>query len=144
MLKAREAVMAQMKRWAEKVAANIKPAEDHAEAVLHAQVREKIGNMKEGRIAFLQKHGTDPTVASALLAAPAFLSGLSEAELALLRTEVEKKYLSPEISRGQGQSRRGVTGNRTQPPRRASHDQARRWLGEANRAEMAMPAAKVA
>lgn len=101
-LKAREAVAAQMKRWAEKVAVHVKPAQDHAEAVLHAQIREKVGNLKEGRLTFLQKHASDPTVASALLEAPPFLSNLSEAELAQLRIEVEKKYLSPEIVEAKG------------------------------------------
>ena len=96
--KAREAVAAQMQRWADKVSANVKPAADQAEAVLHAQIREKVANLKEGRLGFLQKHCADPTVASALLEAPAFLSNLSESELALLRSEVEKKYLSPEIT----------------------------------------------
>lgn len=95
--KARESVAAQMQKWADKISANIKPAADQSEAVLHAQIREKVSNLKEGRMAFLQKHGTDPAVASALLEAPPFLSNLSEPELALLRIEVEKKYLSPEI-----------------------------------------------
>ena len=71
--KAREAVAAQMQRWADKVSANVKPAADQAEAVLHAQIREKVANLKEGRLGFLQKHCADPTVASALLEAPAFL-----------------------------------------------------------------------
>ena len=81
-LKAREAVMDQMKRWAVKVSTHIKPAEDHVVAVLHAQCREKISGMKEGRVKFLQQYATDPVVASALLEAPPFLSGLSEGELA--------------------------------------------------------------
>ena len=42
-------------KWAEKVSANIKPAEDHVEAVLHAQFREKVANLKEGRVSFLQQ-----------------------------------------------------------------------------------------
>ena len=95
--KARDAVAAQMKRWQDKITAHVKPAADQAEAVLHSQVREKISHLKEGRLAFLQKHGADPVVASALLEAPPFLCNLSEPELALLRSEVEKKYLTPEI-----------------------------------------------
>ena len=102
LLRARSTVMDQMQRWAAKVSTNIKPAEDHATAVLHAQCREKIASLKEGRIAFLQKHGTDPTVASALLEAPPFLSGLSEGELAMVRDAVEKKFLSPEIVEAKG------------------------------------------
>ena len=97
LVKAREAVEAQMKKWSDKIAANVKPAADHVEALLHAQIREKVAGLDKDRFAFLQKHGTEPTVASALLEAPAFLSNLSEAELTLLRTEVEKKFLSAEI-----------------------------------------------
>jgi hypothetical protein len=36
-------------------------------------------------------------VASALLTAPGFLSGLSEAEIGMVRSKVEKDALSPEI-----------------------------------------------
>ena len=104
LVKAREAVMAQMKKWAEKVAVHVKPAADHAEAIMHAQIRAKIADMKENRFAFLQKHAAaDPQIAAALLSAPPFLSGLSESELALLRNEVEKKYLGPEVSEAKGQ-----------------------------------------
>ena len=95
--KAREAVAAQMLRWQEKVAVHVKPPSDHVEAVMFAQVRERFGGMKEGRIAFLQEHAAEPTIAAALLSAPPFLSNLSEAELALLHNEIEKKFLTPEI-----------------------------------------------
>ena len=70
---------------------------------MHAQIRAKIADMKENRFGFLQKHAAaDPQIAAALLSAPPFLSGLSESELALLRTEVEKKYLGPEVSEAKG------------------------------------------
>jgi hypothetical protein len=49
------------------------------------------------RMSFLEKRGDDPVVASALLEAPAFLSGLSDAEITLVRHKIEKKHLSPEI-----------------------------------------------
>ena len=95
--KARELAEQQLQRWASKLAAHVKPPADHAEAVLHAQVREKVAGLKEGRLAFLKQHAADPVVAAALLSAPAFLSGLSETELTLLRGEVEKKWLSAEV-----------------------------------------------
>ena len=101
-LKAREAVMAQMKRWAEKVSTHIKPAEDHVTAVLHAQIRERLSSLKENRVGFLKQNATDPVVASALLEAPPFLSGLSEGELAMVRDAVERKFLSPEIVEAKG------------------------------------------
>jgi hypothetical protein len=50
-----------------------------------------------GRLSFLEKHASDKMVASALLTAPGFLSGLSEAEIGMVRSKVEKDALSPEI-----------------------------------------------
>ena len=101
-LKARSLVLDQMKRWAEKVSTHIKPAEDHVTAVLHAQIRERLSSLKENRVGFLKQHATDPVIASALLEAPAFLSGLSEGELAMVRDAVEKKFLSPAIVEAKG------------------------------------------
>ena len=46
---------------------------------------------------FLEKNATDPVVAAALLTAPPFLSGLSDAELALVKHKVEQ-HVSPEIA----------------------------------------------
>ena len=46
---------------------------------------------------FLEKHATDPVVASALLTAPPFLSGLSDAEMALVKHKVEQ-HISPDIA----------------------------------------------
>ena len=100
--KAREAVEAQMRRWAAKVSTHIKPAEDHVTAVLHAQCREKIASLKENRLTFLKKHASDPVIASALLEAPAFLSGLSDGELAMVRDVVERAFLSAEIVEAKG------------------------------------------
>jgi hypothetical protein len=46
-------------------------------------------------LGFLKQHATE--IGSALLEAPPFLSNLSDAEVALLRTEIEKQHLSPQI-----------------------------------------------
>jgi hypothetical protein len=46
---------------------------------------------------FLEQHGADPTLASAVLSAPAFLSGLTEGELAFVRSKVEQRALPPEV-----------------------------------------------
>ena len=96
-VRAREAVELQMRKWADRIAANVKPPADHVEAVLFAQVRAKVADMKENRVGFLKQHADDPVVASSLLTAPPFLSGLSDGELAMVRDVVERKFLSPEI-----------------------------------------------
>ena len=86
-----------MKRWSDKIAAAVKPPADHVEAVMFAQVREKVAGLDKDRFSFLKAHGAEPTVAAALLSAPPFLSNLSEAELTLLRNEIERKYLGQEV-----------------------------------------------
>ena len=96
---ARERVRAQMDRWAQKIAASVKPPESQAEVQVHAEIRQKVAEMKDAssRLTFLKQHGTEPVTAAALLSVPGYLANLSEPELALLRTEVEKRYLTPEI-----------------------------------------------
>ena len=97
--KARDAVERQMQRWSSEIAAVVKPAKDEVEASLHAEVRRFVLDLKDprARMSFLEQRGSDPAVASALLEAPAFLSALSDSEIALIRAKVEQKYLSPEI-----------------------------------------------
>ena len=97
--KARESVARQMQRWNEKVTSVVKPFQTEAEALLHGEIRRHVASLKDERerMAFLEKNGADARVASALLEAPAFLSGIGNAELALIKAKVEKQCLSPEI-----------------------------------------------
>ena len=53
--------------------------------------------MKNGKMGFLEKNAADPVVASAILTAPSFLSGLSDVELAVVKHKVEQ-HVSPEIA----------------------------------------------
>jgi hypothetical protein len=46
---------------------------------------------------FLEKHGSDIAVASSLFEAPAFLSGVTDAELALVRHKIEAAHLPAEV-----------------------------------------------
>ena len=96
--KARETATAQLEKWASKLAAHIKAPEDHSQAVMAAQIRQRVSDMKEGRMEFLRTQAAaDPSICGALLSGPAFLSNLSEVEQRLLLHEVEQKYLPPEI-----------------------------------------------
>jgi len=47
-------------------------------------------------MAWLDKHGSDSMVASALLTAPACVSGMSDIEISFLRKKVEQ-HIAPEI-----------------------------------------------
>lgn len=95
--RAREAVAYVMDQWKAKMGTVVKPPSNIAEATVHAQIRDRCTDMKDGRMGFLEKNATDPVVAAALLTAPPFLSGLSDAELALVRHKVEQ-HVSPEIA----------------------------------------------
>jgi hypothetical protein len=97
--KARESYDAVMAKWGNMVASILKPAKDHNEAVMHAQIRDRLFNLKDQRerMLWLERNVGDPVAASALLTAPAFLSGLSDVELALVRSKVEALALTPEI-----------------------------------------------
>ena len=95
---ARSAVAHMQEKWANKIGDIIKSAEDIGTATTYAQIRERVADVKENRLAFLEKHASDPVVASALLTAPPFLSNLSEAEITLVKHKIEKAAISPEVA----------------------------------------------
>lgn len=76
-----------------------KPASNIAEATVHAQIRDRLAALEKDRMAFLEKNAGDPVVASAILTAPSFLSGLNDGELAPVKHKVER-HISPEIAEG--------------------------------------------
>ena len=88
-----------MDKWEAKVAAAVKPAANESEAVLHGEIRRHVASLKgeRERMTFVEKHGADPRVASALLEAPQFLSGIGNAEIALVKNRIEANVLDPEI-----------------------------------------------
>ena len=81
----------------QKVGLTVKAASNIHEATVHAQIRDRLAAMKDGRMGFLEKNAADPMVAAAILTAPTFLSGLNDAELALVKHKVEQ-HVSPEIA----------------------------------------------
>ena len=80
--------------------------------------RDRVANMsKEDQFTFLQKQGDDLLVASALLTAPPFISGLSEAEAALIRSKdrsgsrcAPKDPGAEDRDQGHGLGRAGLVG----------------------------------
>lgn len=95
--RARGTVAQVVEQWVEKVGLTVKVASNIHEATVHTQIRDRLAAMKDGRMGFLEKNAGDPIVASAILTAPAFLSGLSDAELAMVKHKVEQ-HVSPEIA----------------------------------------------
>ena len=68
-----------------------------AEAVLQSEIRAHLAAMNGNKVSFIDQHAADQRVASAVLGAPAFLSGLTEAELAIVHQRVEQ-HVSPEVA----------------------------------------------
>jgi len=97
--RAQESVASVMSMWEAKVAEGVKPASDAHEAGIYTQIREKLARMKDmkERMVFLEQHGADPTLASAVLSAPAFLSDLTERELTFVRFKLEQRALPPGV-----------------------------------------------
>ena len=81
--------------WQEKLGVAIKPPANSAEAVVYAQVRDCVAAV-EGKMSWLQKNGKDPVVASAILSAPGFVSGLGDTEIAFVKDQLEQ-HLAPQI-----------------------------------------------
>jgi hypothetical protein len=57
---------------------------------LHAQIRDRLFNMRDGRISWIQKN-IDDTLIAAVLTAPAYVSGLSEAEYQFVELQLERR-----------------------------------------------------
>jgi hypothetical protein len=90
-------VARQVEKWAEKTGLGVKPPSNTAEAMVQCEIRGHLATMKGRKIGFLEKHATDPRVASAILGAPPFLSGLTDAEVALVQPRIEQ-HVAPEIA----------------------------------------------
>ena len=107
--KARASVSYMQARWAAKVDEIIAPATDLHGVTLHSQIRDRVAGMsREDRFKFLQQHGDDVLVASALLTAPSWISNLSESELALIRSKLEKAALTPEVLEAKTQTAKAL------------------------------------
>jgi hypothetical protein len=66
-------------KYQDKIDSNIKrPTNPHEEAV-HAQIRDRLFNMRDGRMSWLEKN-IDDTLIGAVSTAPGYVSGLTEAE----------------------------------------------------------------
>ena len=91
----RETIDHVLQKWQHQIDDNIKrPANAHEEAV-HAQIRDRLYAMKGDRMSWLEKN-IDDALISAVLTAPSYLTGLSDAEYQFVKSQLEKK-VAPEI-----------------------------------------------
>jgi hypothetical protein len=93
--RAHETIAQVTQRWQDRIDVNIKrPTNPHEEAV-QAQIRDRLFNMGDGRMSWLEKN-IDDTLISAVVAAPAYVSGLTEAEYQFVKLQLER-HAPPEI-----------------------------------------------
>lgn len=90
-----EGVERQLAKWQEMVGMSIKPASNIAEASIHAQIRDRLHAAKN-KMSFVEQYAADPVVASAIMTAPLCLSGLSDAEVAMVKKKIES-HVDPRI-----------------------------------------------
>jgi hypothetical protein len=94
--KARSAVEDQFKRWDKDLGLMPKPPESVGDAMVHCEIRAHLASLKSGdRLAFIDAHASE--VGVAVLSAPAFLSGLTPAELGIVKQRIEAR-INPELA----------------------------------------------
>jgi hypothetical protein len=101
-----EGVDRQLAVWQGMTGATIKPAANIAEASIHAQIRDRLHATKD-KMSFVEKYAGDPVVASAIMTAPLCLSGLSDAEVAMVRKKIES-HVDPRIIEAREQTTKAL------------------------------------
>ena len=94
---ARDSVERQISKWDEQSGLAVKPPSTIAESVQQSEIRAHISAMKDNRVSFVEKHAHDPRVVAAVLGAPAFLSGLTDADINIVKAQIAKR-LAPKIA----------------------------------------------
>ncbi len=88
---AKETSGRQLAKWRTEFEAHLKQATTTHEAAVYSELWNRCYKMQGAeRLAWLNKHATDPTFASALLTAPTAVTGLKSEELHFLREQYEK------------------------------------------------------
>ena len=90
--RAREAAERVLQKYETQINSNLKPATNSQSVGVHAQIRGQLLATKDprDRMSFFGRNGNDLTLISAALSAPAYVSGRSDAEIALLRKNLEQ------------------------------------------------------
>jgi hypothetical protein len=96
--RAREAAEQVLRKYELQINSNLRTANDPQSISIQAEIRRQLLALKDPkeRMAFLGRNGNDLTLISAALSVPPYLSGLSDAEEALLQKNLEQ-HASPEI-----------------------------------------------
>ena len=94
---ARKSVEHQITKWDDEIGLTPQIPASIGESVQLSEIRSYISVMKGNRVDFVAKHASDPRVVAAVLGAPAFLSGLIDADINIVRSQVAKR-VAPEIA----------------------------------------------
>jgi hypothetical protein len=95
--KARESVQRQVAKWDAQAGLTPKAAATPEEGALLSEIRQHVASLKgPGRVNFIVQNAHDPRVVQSVLGAPAFLSGLSDADVGVVKDQVVKRN-APEI-----------------------------------------------
>jgi hypothetical protein len=87
------------------------------DALIQAEIRSHLGALRPGdRMAFIDAHATE--IAAAVLAAPSFLSGLTRAELDIVKQRNEARA-NPEIAKAMAENGKGAARDRSRLARRS-------------------------
>jgi hypothetical protein len=103
---ARGSVEHQVAKWNKQLGLTPKAPESVGDAMGHAEIRSHLAALKAGeRLAFIDAHASE--VAAAVLTAPGFLSGLSPAELGVVRQRIEARA-DPEVAKAKAETAKAL------------------------------------
>jgi hypothetical protein len=87
---ARDAVARQVSSWDKQLGLTPEPSDTISDATVRAEIRAHVASLKPGeRLAFINDHASE--VAAAVLTAPSFLSGLTPAELGVVKARIAQR-----------------------------------------------------
>jgi hypothetical protein len=95
--RARDSVQQQQTRWEKELGLVPEQPTTLAESVQLSEIRAHVAGIKDNRVGFITKHADDPRVVAAVLGAPAFLSGLTDAEMGVVKSEIAKR-VNPKLA----------------------------------------------
>jgi hypothetical protein len=103
---ARASVEAQTKKWDKDLGLVPEQPATIGAAMIQAEIRSHLAAMRAGeRMSFIEAHTSD--VAQAVLNAPSFLSGLTTAELGVVKQRIEARA-NPEIAKAKTETTRAL------------------------------------
>ena len=103
---ARDSVEHQISKWDKQLGLTLEQPATIGDAMIQAEIRSHLASLKAGdRMAFIDTHATE--VAAAVLAAPSFLSGLTPAELGVVKQRIEAS-VNPEIAQAKAETAKAL------------------------------------